>query len=148
RNFFRGPFFWTSSKGQTVYRVTVEVKGAVRTGWVRCGSWWLGLRSEQVEVRWDETPAVEDQWLEAPAQTANPMHDRGVDGCWPSIGARQTVAMAVVGLEAAERPAIVAVSDGSSDSRQIWPPFPASYACTGSQGLVRAATTAPKQRSP
>jgi hypothetical protein len=80
RKFFRGPFFWTSAKGQTVYRVTVEVKGGVRTGWVRCGSWWLGLLSEQVEVRWDETPAVEDRWDEAPAPAANPMHDRWLDG--------------------------------------------------------------------
>jgi hypothetical protein len=32
RNFFRGPFFWTSGNGQTVYQVTVEVKGRVRRG--------------------------------------------------------------------------------------------------------------------
>jgi hypothetical protein len=70
RNVFGGPFFWTSSQGQTVCRVTVDAKGVVRTGWVRCGSWWRGLRSEQVEVRWDE----------APAKTANPLHDRWVDG--------------------------------------------------------------------
>jgi hypothetical protein len=70
RHFFRGPFFWISSGGQTVYRITVEVKGVVRTGWVRCGSSWLGLFSDQAEVRWDE----------APAQAANPMHDHWLDG--------------------------------------------------------------------
>jgi hypothetical protein len=67
---FRGPFVWTTSKGQTVYRVTLDVKGEVSTGWVRCGSWWLGLMSEKVEVRWDE----------GPAKTSNLMHDQWVDG--------------------------------------------------------------------
>src|SRR3954469_4555687 len=55
RNFFRGPFFWTTSKGQTVYYVTVQDKaGWTRSGWVRCGGWWLGLLTDHVEVRWDE----------------------------------------------------------------------------------------------
>ncbi len=55
RNFFKGPFFWTSSKGQTVYYVTVEDRaGHRRNGWVRCGGWFLGLLSNDVEVRWDE----------------------------------------------------------------------------------------------
>jgi hypothetical protein len=51
----RGPFFWTTSKGQTVYRVTVEdARGNVRKGWVRCGSWLAGLWSHRIDVRWDE----------------------------------------------------------------------------------------------
>ena len=55
RNFVRGPFFWTTSKGQTVYRVTIEDRGGrVRSGWVRCGGWWLGLLSDRVQVRWDD----------------------------------------------------------------------------------------------
>jgi hypothetical protein len=55
RNFFRGPFFWTSSKGQTVYYVTVETAdGQTRNGWVRCGGWFFGLLSDTVEARWDE----------------------------------------------------------------------------------------------
>ena len=54
RNLFRGPFFWTSSKTQTVYYVQVRDRdGNVRTGWVRCGSWWLGLMSDKTEVRWE-----------------------------------------------------------------------------------------------
>jgi hypothetical protein len=70
RTFFRGPFFWTSSKGQTVYRVTVRDKaGHVLDGWVRCGSWWWGLLSPRVEVRWDEV---------APPQK-DPMMDRWGD---------------------------------------------------------------------
>jgi hypothetical protein len=80
RNFFRGPFFWTTAKGQTVYRVTVEVQGGVRRGWVRCGGRRLGLFSDWAEVRWDEPPALDDRWGRPPAQTANPMHDRWLDG--------------------------------------------------------------------
>jgi hypothetical protein len=54
RTFFRGPFFWSSSKGQTVYHVVVEDSaGNRRSGYVRCGGWWLGLLSDRVEVRWD-----------------------------------------------------------------------------------------------
>jgi len=53
RFFRRGPFFWTTSKGQTVYYVTVrDAQGQTRSGWVRCGSWWLGLWSDRAEVRW------------------------------------------------------------------------------------------------
>ena len=55
RNFSKGPFFWTSSKGQTVYYVTVrDGSGNVRSGWVRCGGWLLGLMSDKAEVRWDD----------------------------------------------------------------------------------------------
>jgi len=70
RTLRRGPFFWTTSKGQTVYRVTVEDKaGYARTGWVRCGGWWLGLLSDHVEARWDEGAPKEvgtlrDRWLD------------------------------------------------------------------------------------
>src|SRR4051794_29722736 len=50
----RGPFAWTTSKGQAVYRVTVEdAAGRTRSGWVRCGSWLAGLLSDRVDVRWD-----------------------------------------------------------------------------------------------
>jgi hypothetical protein len=55
RHLFKGPFFWTSSRGQTVYYVTVEDReGKRRSGWVRCGGWLLGLLSDNVEVRWDD----------------------------------------------------------------------------------------------
>lgn len=53
--FFSGPFFWTSSKGQKVYKVTVsEAEGRIRSGYVRCGSFWLGLWSDRVDARWDD----------------------------------------------------------------------------------------------
>lgn len=50
----RGPFTWTTSRGQAVYRVKVrDPAGVVRSGWVRCGSWLLGLMTDTAEVRWD-----------------------------------------------------------------------------------------------
>lgn len=53
--FFRGPFFWGTSEGQKVYKVTVrEAEGAVRHGYVRCGSFWRGLWSDDVEARWSD----------------------------------------------------------------------------------------------
>ena len=46
RNLFKGPFFFWSSEDQTVYRVKVrDREGQVRSGWVRCGGWFLGLWS-------------------------------------------------------------------------------------------------------
>jgi len=55
RFFFKGPFTWTSTKAQTVYYVVVEdLAGTKRNGWVRCGSWWFGLLSNDVTVRWDD----------------------------------------------------------------------------------------------
>jgi hypothetical protein len=55
RHVFKGPFFWTSSRGQTVYRITVEDgQGNQRSGWARCGGWFLGLLSDNVSVRWDD----------------------------------------------------------------------------------------------
>ena len=54
RMFRKGPFIW-SSRGQTVYRVEVrDREGGERKGWVRCGSWWAGVFSDQVEARWDK----------------------------------------------------------------------------------------------
>jgi hypothetical protein len=51
----KGPFFWSSSRGQSVYYVVVrDARGAEHTGWVRCGSWWWGLMSDQVEVKWEQ----------------------------------------------------------------------------------------------
>jgi hypothetical protein len=55
RNLVRGPFFWTTSKGQTVYYVRVrDSKGTERSGWVRCGGWFLGLMTDRAEVRWED----------------------------------------------------------------------------------------------
>jgi len=54
-HFLKGPYFWTSSKSQVVFRVSVrDRQGRVRSGWVRCGSFIGGLLSDQVDVRWDD----------------------------------------------------------------------------------------------
>lgn len=54
RWFFRGPFFWTTSRGQEVYYVTVRTPdGQERRGWVRCGNWFLGILVNQAKVRWE-----------------------------------------------------------------------------------------------
>ncbi len=53
--FFRGPFSWTTSQYQAVYRVlTQDATGHQRSGWVRCGSWWVGMLSDEAQVRWDD----------------------------------------------------------------------------------------------
>ena len=50
----KGPFVWTSSKGQTVYFVTNRDRDKqVRSGWVRCGGFVLGPLSTRTEVRWE-----------------------------------------------------------------------------------------------
>jgi hypothetical protein len=55
RWFFRGPFFFWTGKGQEVYYVTVRTPdGQLHRGWVRCGGFWLGMLSDQADVRWDE----------------------------------------------------------------------------------------------
>jgi len=55
RLFLKGPFFLLTSKGQTVYYVTVQdATGAMRHVWVRCGGYFLGVYSDKVEARWDD----------------------------------------------------------------------------------------------
>jgi hypothetical protein len=55
RYLFRGPFFWTTSRGQTVYYVKVrDRRGTERSGWVRCGGWFFGLMTNKAEVRWED----------------------------------------------------------------------------------------------
>lgn len=55
RSFFRGPYFWTSSKGQTVYEVWVrDESGRDRHGYVRCGGYFLGMWSDHAEAMLDK----------------------------------------------------------------------------------------------
>ena len=57
RSFLRGPFFWTSGRSRVVYRVTVQLPdGCILNCWVRCGGWFLGMLSDNVDVRWDAQP--------------------------------------------------------------------------------------------
>ncbi len=57
--FHTGTFsFWTTSRGQVVYSVTVrDDAGYERKAWVRCGS-YIGsvLFSNEIEVRWQDEP--------------------------------------------------------------------------------------------
>lgn len=58
RWFAKGPYFWRSSKHQTVYRITVaDDFGNIREGWARCGGWFFGLFTDHVDVRWDQEQA-------------------------------------------------------------------------------------------
>jgi hypothetical protein len=51
----KGPFLWNSTRGQAVYYVVVvDSDGDTRSGWVRCGGYWLGMLSDHTEVRWDD----------------------------------------------------------------------------------------------
>lgn len=59
------PFGWTTSKGQVLFKVVVRKRirdGVTRSGWVRCGGFWTGLWSDDVEVRWDDEPAPVERW--------------------------------------------------------------------------------------
>jgi hypothetical protein len=52
----RGPFTWTSTRTDFVYRVTVRDRGGdVREGWVRVPGVAVGTR-RRVEARWDGMP--------------------------------------------------------------------------------------------
>ncbi|MFO0889923.1 MAG: hypothetical protein U0790_12385 [Isosphaeraceae bacterium] len=79
RSFFRGPFFWNSSRYQVVYRVRVRDEQAQeRWGWVRIGRWWWPDAS-QIEVEWDPPqppPIPEDQ---QPTRGNPLMWDRDLD---------------------------------------------------------------------
>jgi hypothetical protein len=50
----RGPYFWTASKGQVVYKFSVRDKaGRERSGHARCGGYWLGVLTDHVDVTWE-----------------------------------------------------------------------------------------------
>jgi len=50
----RGPFLWRSGDVHVVFRVcVVDEGGSSRVGFIRCGSWFVGLLSNQVHVVWD-----------------------------------------------------------------------------------------------
>ena len=52
--FFKGPFFWTTSRSQLVYYVTVmDGAGVTRRAYVRLGGWMFGLLSDRVDVKWE-----------------------------------------------------------------------------------------------
>ena len=55
RWFRKGPYFWKSSKNQHVYHfVASDEDGVQRSGWARCGGYWLGLFTSDIDVTWDD----------------------------------------------------------------------------------------------
>ena len=55
RSVVTGPFMWSSSRNQTIYYVTIADKtGLQRNAWVRCGGYYLGPLSDQIDVRWTD----------------------------------------------------------------------------------------------
>ncbi len=56
----RGPFSRTGSAKQAVYHVRIRNRdGQERSGWVRCGGYWIGILNDKTEVQWeDETNAT------------------------------------------------------------------------------------------
>jgi hypothetical protein len=54
RLFRLGPLFWTTTRGQIVYRLIVRDEGGrQRTGWARWGRTWL-TKPDTLELRWDD----------------------------------------------------------------------------------------------
>jgi acetamidase/formamidase len=55
RSLVTGPFFFRKGKGQDVYYVTVQDSdGQQRSGYVRLGGMFMGMLSDQVDVKWDQ----------------------------------------------------------------------------------------------
>ena len=55
RAFHKGPYMWDSSGAQTVHYVEVlDETGNRRKGWVRCGGTFLGLLSDELDVKWEQ----------------------------------------------------------------------------------------------
>lgn len=50
----KGPYTWTTGDTQRVLRVAVRTaQGQPVQGWVCVGSWFVGLLSRRIAVRWD-----------------------------------------------------------------------------------------------
>jgi len=64
-----GPFLFRTNRGTVVYRITArDAEGHHRTGYARCGSYWLGMWfSNSVTVEWDR-----DSLVRARRQTRRP----------------------------------------------------------------------------
>ena len=62
---FQGPFFWGHSRGQSVYKIqAIAGAGNSRTGWARCGGWFMGLCSNEVTVVWDDRDAPPADYID------------------------------------------------------------------------------------
>jgi len=53
RAFRKGPFLWRSTENQTVHYVQIEDNGQVREGFIRQGSFILGVnKKKNFQIRW------------------------------------------------------------------------------------------------
>lgn len=48
----RGPFLWTSGNAQIVYYVVLSSGSEKRSAFIRCGSFFTGLLSDNIDVEW------------------------------------------------------------------------------------------------
>jgi hypothetical protein len=53
QRFFRKGPFWLSSLGQIVYYVNVKTSAGPGNVYIRCGSFWGGMRSDNMEIEWE-----------------------------------------------------------------------------------------------
>jgi len=76
---WQGPFFFGTSESQEVYRVTIQDhSGYIRSGYVRCGGYFLGTFSDQAEVVWDpEAPQQPGFPVVFPGPPARPRENGG-----------------------------------------------------------------------
>ena len=53
--FLRGPFFFSSTRSQDVFRFTVrDPEGRVRSGYAKCGGFWFGTLTDRIDIHWDD----------------------------------------------------------------------------------------------
>ena len=53
-----GPFFMNHFRGQMIFRIVVrDNAGTERSGWIRIGSWLVGVFSDTTRVIWDKQPS-------------------------------------------------------------------------------------------
>jgi hypothetical protein len=53
-NWFESSPFWFRSRRQGVFRIRVrDHRGRERSGWAKCGGYWLGFLVNKIEVEWD-----------------------------------------------------------------------------------------------
>jgi hypothetical protein len=65
RSFFRGPFLFSSSNLQAVYRLDLMDKsGRRRVAWARCGTYWGGMFEKPVIAKVVLDDQAEKDWVE------------------------------------------------------------------------------------
>jgi hypothetical protein len=86
RRSFGSPWMFSTSGAQGIYHVTVcyhEGQPRIRKAWLRCGGWFLGAKTEKVEMRWDGASQPLPEPVPEPLPPApqdDPLWDRSLDG--------------------------------------------------------------------